>query len=173
MKNASLHVRFAIWVGLGYFLGTLGASAQEKKPQTNEDKGPGTIKVADLQPIKARKSKRDVCIVKIEGGDSIGEKHALLYTIYSAEVPEKLKELDPELLKLDFGSTQVGTFQESQGSVAGFISYTKKIPNEVRLSLGGKQTATGPVGVRVQIWHLKNGKWEPRSQPLGKTIQLE
>ncbi len=144
-----------------------------KKPQLKDGKEPGAIKVADIQPITARKSNRDICIVKVEGGDSLTVKHALLYTIFSATVPDKLKEPDPELLKLDFGSTQVGAFQGGEGTVAGFISYTEKIPNEVQLSLGEKQSAAGSVGVRVQIWQLKNKKWEPCSKVLEKAIKLE
>ena len=143
------------------------------QPQPKEGKEFKGIKVTELQPIKARKSNRDICIVKVEGGDSITVKHALLYTIFSATVPDKLKELDSELLKLDFGSTQVGAFQGGEGTVAGFISYTEKIPNEVQLSLGEKQSATGSVGIRVQIWQLKNKKWEPCSKVLEKAIKLE
>ena len=173
MRSTSFQAPLAALMGLAFSLAALGASAQETKPQSKDGKESGAIKFTDIQPIKARKSNRDICILKVEGGDSIGEKHALLYTVYSAKVPKKLKELDPELLKLDFGSTELGTFRGDQGAVVGFISYTKKIPNEVQLSLGEKQSATGSVGVRAQIWQLKNEKWEPCSKVLEKAINLE
>ncbi len=151
------------------------AQGREKGSNHNGTKSASDSKhiLLSLQPIKARKSKRDVCIVKVEGGESIGAKHALLYVIFSPRVPDKLKELDPALLKLNFGSMQSGAFHGDQGSVAGFSSYTENIPTEVSLSLGEKQSATGSVGVKVQFWHFKDGKWEPCSKVMERTLELD
>ena len=142
--------------------------------QNKGNNDPGALKVTDLQPIKARKSEREVCVVKVEGGDAIGVKYALLYTIYSAEVPADLKKIDPSLLKQDgFSSARFGAFHGRQGSVTGFIVYDNKMPNEVNVSLGEGQSATGAIGVRVQVWYFTDGKWKPRTQVSEKTIQLD
>ncbi|MHC4400551.1 MAG: hypothetical protein ACYTG0_12820 [Planctomycetota bacterium] len=124
-------------------------------------------------PAGANEAEGRVCTVSIEAADSQATEHALLYSYYTANIPDELKRLSPELLERHFDVTRLGTFSGPRGALSGMKKFSHTLPDEVVLHMPEGARLDGPIGVRAQLWRCADGRWEPDAEIVEQTVTLQ